>query len=96
MTVLSGSGLVLVELGYLYVLLTMLFWRNHRLISSLPRGIRERVHWWYTLLPVSSVLTLRRVRVNWADLVGFHGQRRKLWVRAVRIASAQGALVDNS
>jgi hypothetical protein len=84
MTALSGSGFALVVLGYLYLLLTMLFWRNRYHISSFDQSVRDRVNSLRTFLrmnlPVSLVLTWRRIRAKWENLAGFYGKKRKFWV----------------
>lgn len=84
MRVLSLTGLGLVTLGYLFVLLKMVLWRDStsHFSERLANGIaswssfKQIVEW------VPQKLRLRRKRLMklWEDITGFHGSRRKFWV----------------
>lgn len=79
---LSISGLVLVALGYLYVLLKMLVWRNRT--SSVASDVVKRVGSTRYLTRAVRALSIKKpdeIVRRWRDLTGFHGSRRKFWVR---------------
>lgn len=79
MKVLSIAGLVFVALGYLYVLLKMLVWRNRT--SSVASSVVKRVSSSRYLRRAARTLLSEESLERWSDLTGFHGSRRKLWVR---------------
>lgn len=86
MKALSVAGLVLVALAYLYVLLKMLVWRNRTtsVASDVASDVAKRVSSSRYLTRVVQVLLSDRSEAivkYWRDLTGFHGSRRKFWVR---------------
>lgn len=70
-------GLAVVLSGYMYALLKMTWWMN----TDLPDSTSSAVVAAITRVIVCKSSTRQQIQEFWSELTGFHGPRRKFWVR---------------